>query len=199
MNLLTDQRLTRSIIPVGPHQQDHVPSTADRAIPAYQWQDQSDTNAVIQNCPCSICSRARYADNQTISGTIEYQDRTVPVEQVVPYADQNVGAVYATDITNTVDFSNQEWTFTPQALQYQNAEYAPLHEALDPLQVQMDMAPNEGALDMSAPERLRRLAGRCINDPDSTVNGVHLESGPSGRLQVVITIQISDVLGDAMT
>jgi hypothetical protein len=60
----------------------------------------------------------------------------------------------------------------------------------------MDMAPNEGALDMSAPERLRRLAGRYVGNPDSTVNGVYLEPGPSGRFQIVITIDIGDVLGD---
>ncbi len=60
----------------------------------------------------------------------------------------------------------------------------------------MTTAPNEGAFDLSVPERLRRLAGRYVDNPDSTVNGVHLESGPSGRFQVVITIDIGDVLGD---
>jgi hypothetical protein len=62
----------------------------------------------------------------------------------------------------------------------------------------MDMVPNEGALDMSVPERLRRLAGRYINNPDSTVNGVHLESSPSGRFQAVITIDIGDIPGDTI-
>ena len=81
--------------------------------------------------------------------------------------------------------------------QYQeNLGYALLHEVVDPPQVQMDMAPNEGALDMSVPERLRRLAGRYVSNPDSTVNGVHLEPGPSGRFQVIITIDIGDILGD---
>jgi hypothetical protein len=81
--------------------------------------------------------------------------------------------------------------------QYQeNAGYAPLYEVVDPPQVQMGTAPNECALDLSAPERLRRLAGRYVSNPDSTVNGVHLESGPSGRFQVVITVDIGDVLGD---
>jgi hypothetical protein len=60
------------------------------------------------------------------------------------------------------------------------------------------MAPNEGALDLSVPERLRRLAGRYVNNPDSTVSGVHVEPGPSGQFQVVITIKIGDVLGDTM-
>jgi hypothetical protein len=81
--------------------------------------------------------------------------------------------------------------------QYQeNARYAPLYEAAGPPQIQIGMAPNEDALDLSVPERLRRLAGRYVNNQDSIVSGVHLESGPSGRFQVVITIDIGDVLGD---
>ena len=60
----------------------------------------------------------------------------------------------------------------------------------------MNMAPNEGARDMPVPERLRRLAGRYVNNPDSTVSGVYVESGLSGRFQIVITIDIGDVLGD---
>jgi hypothetical protein len=113
-----------------------------------------------------------------------------------------------------VDFSTEVWSVTPQApvcsqilcfvglaeppLQQDQgiAGYAPLHDTLDPPQVQTDMVPNEGALDMSAPERLRRLARRYVGNPDSIVNGVHLESGPAGRFQVVITIDIGDVLGD---
>jgi hypothetical protein len=87
----------------------------------------------------------------------------------------------------------------PSLQQYQeNAGYAPLHEVAVPPQVQMGTVPNEGAVDLSVPERLRRLAGRYIDNPDSTVNGVHLESGPSGRFQVVITIDISDILGDTI-
>ena len=60
----------------------------------------------------------------------------------------------------------------------------------------MDMAPDEDAQDMTLPERLRRLAGRYVNNPDSTISGVYVESGPSGRFQIVITIDIGDVLGD---
>ncbi len=60
------------------------------------------------------------------------------------------------------------------------------------------MAPNEDAAEMSVPERLRRLAERYVNNPDSLVSGVHLEPGPSGRFQVVITIEIGDILGDTI-
>jgi hypothetical protein len=60
----------------------------------------------------------------------------------------------------------------------------------------MGPAPTEDPLDLPVPERLRRLAGCYVSNPDSTVNGVHLEPGPSGRFQVVITIDIGDILGD---
>ena len=87
----------------------------------------------------------------------------------------------------------------PSLQQYQeNAGYARLHETLDHFQDQMDIAPIEGALDMSVPERLRRLAERYVNNRDSTVNGVHLESAPSGRFQIVITIDIGDILEDTI-
>ena len=83
--------------------------------------------------------------------------------------------------------------------QYQeNSRYLPLHEVVYPTQasVQMDMVPNEGASDLSALERLRRLAGCYVSNPDSAVNGVYVESGSSGRFEVVITIDICGVLRD---
>ena len=43
------------------------------------------------------------------------------------------------------------------------------------------------------PERLRRLTGRYVGNPDSTA---HLEPSHSGRFQVVITTDICDILGD---
>ncbi len=67
---------------------------------------------------------------------------------------------------------------------------------VDPTQVEVGTVPNEGAFDLSVPEHLRHLAGHYINNPDSTVNGIHLESGPSGQFQVVIMIDIGDILGD---
>ena len=76
---------------------------------------------------------------------------------------------------------------------------APLQEAetLSSFEIQTSAAPDQAqVLDMSVPERLRRLAGRYVNDPESLVNGVHLEPGPSGRFQVVITIEIGDILRD---
>lgn len=54
------------------------------------------------------------------------------------------------------------------------------------------------AIDMSIPERLQRLSGCYVYDPESLVNGIHLEPGPFGRFQVVITIDITDIPGDAI-
>ena len=135
-------------------------------------------------------------------------------ESVDPYANQNVGGAHPGGIAATAGYPTQAWSVAPQApvctqilcssglaepslQQYQeNVGYKPLHEVVDAPQVQMGTAPNEGALDLSVPERLRRLAERYINNPDSTVNGVHLESGPSGLFQVVITVDIGDILAD---
>jgi hypothetical protein len=134
-----------------------------------------------------------------------------PKEPIVPYANQNFGSAHPTGIAATI----QTWTIAPQdpvrdhilcslgpvELELQqnqenvNAGYAPLPEAA----IQNGPVHNEAqAIDMSVPERLRRLARRYVNNPESLVNGVHLEPGPSGRFQVVITIDITNILGDAI-
>jgi hypothetical protein len=70
---------------------------------------------------------------------------------------------------------------------------------VDPLQVLTSAEPDQvQVLDIPVSERLRRLARRYVNDPESLVNGVYLESGPSGRFQVVITVEIGDILGDTI-
>lgn len=51
---------------------------------------------------------------------------------------------------------------------------------------------------MSAAERLRRLAAYYVNNPESLVNAVSVEAGPRGQFQVVITMKIGDILGDAI-
>jgi hypothetical protein len=94
-------------------------------------------------------------------------------------------------------YSSELWLQENQ----ENAGFAPLQEAeiLSSFEIQTSAAPDQAeVLDMSVPERLRRLAGRYVNDPESFVNGVYLEPGPSGRFQVVITIEIGDVLGDTI-
>ena len=83
-----------------------------------------------------MCSRARYANFQTTSGTVEYHDSSLHVvstvhsttslsltgdaflkESAVPYENQNVGGAYPIDIaaTTSTDFSTQAWSVTPQA------------------------------------------------------------------------------------
>lgn len=80
-----------------------------------------------------------------------------------------------------------------------NADHAPPPEAVGPDPLQNGAMPSEvQAIDMSVPERLRRLARRYVNNPESLVNGVHLEPDPSGRFQVVITIDITDIIGDVI-
>jgi hypothetical protein len=70
---------------------------------------------------------------------------------------------------------------------------------VDPLQVQTGAEPDEAqVVDIPVSERLHRLAGRYVNNPESLVSGVYLESGPSGRFQVVITVEIGDILGDTV-
>ena len=47
---------------------------------------------------------------------------------------------------------------------------------------------------MSVADSLRRLAERYINNPESVVDMVRLEPGPSGGFQVVIVLEVADLL-----
>jgi len=80
-------------------------------------------------------------------------------------------------------------------LNQENADYAPPHEAAGPLQVQSS-APRDQTqvFDMSVTDSLRHLAGRYVNNPQSLVNAIRLEPGPSGRFQVVIIVEIAGIL-----
>jgi hypothetical protein len=136
-------------------------------------------------------------------------------ESIAPYANQTFGSAHPTGLAATVDGPTQTWSVARQApvlnhilcslgpveleLQ-QNQESANAgYEAVGPVPIQSGAVPNEAqAIDMSVPERLRRLARRYVNNPESLVNDVHLAPGPSGRFQVVITIDITDVIGDAI-
>ena len=48
--------------------------------------------------------------------------------------------------------------------------------------------------DMSVTEGLQHLARRYVNNPDSLVNVVRLEPSTSGRLQIVIILEVADIL-----
>ena len=63
--------------------------------------------------------------------------------------------------------------------------YAPVHERAG--------RPNMGLAqaltpDASIAESRRRLANRYLNNPDIFVSTIRLEPGPSGELQVIITL-----------
>jgi len=60
--------------------------------------------------------------------------------------------------------------------------------------MQAPMQAQVQAPDASIEERRRRLVGRYLNDPDVYVNTIRLEPGPSGELQVIITLGMADVL-----
>jgi hypothetical protein len=47
---------------------------------------------------------------------------------------------------------------------------------------------------MPVPDNLRRFAERYFNNPESLINAVHFEYRPSGRLRVVIMLEIADIL-----
>jgi len=47
---------------------------------------------------------------------------------------------------------------------------------------------------MPVQDSLQRLAERYFNNPESLINAVHFEYGPSGRLQVVIMLEMADIL-----
>ena len=138
-------------------------------------------------------------------------------ESIIPYANQNLGNADPTSIPSLVDGPTDTWAVALQApvrshiplfleprveLKLQqnqenvNAGYAPLPGEVGPVNSAM---PDEAqAIDMPIPERLRRLARRYVNDPESLVNGVRLEPGPFGRIQVVITIDITGIPGDTI-
>ena len=118
-----------------------------------------------------------------------------------------------------MDGQSQAWPFAPEAPvggqiycslylsklwlkgSQENARWAPLQEAVAPssFEIQTGAAPDQAqVLDMSARERLRRLARRYVDDPESLVSGLHLEPGAYGQAQVVITIEIGDILGDTI-
>jgi hypothetical protein len=50
------------------------------------------------------------------------------------------------------------------------------------------------ALDTSIAESRRRLAGRYLNNPNAYVSTIRLEPGPSGRSQVIITLEMANIV-----
>ena len=50
------------------------------------------------------------------------------------------------------------------------------------------------ALDASIAVNLRRLAGQYVNNPGAHVSTIHIEPGPSGELQIVITLGMANIV-----
>ncbi|KAN0139605.1 hypothetical protein V8E53_002267 [Lactarius tabidus] len=50
-------------------------------------------------------------------------------------------------------------------------------------------------LGASVAARRRRLVDRYLDDPDVFVSTIRLEPGPSGELQVIITLEMADFFG----
>jgi hypothetical protein len=73
-----------------------------------------------------------------------------------------------------------------QSIQDHNFGYAPVHERAGPSNTGLVQA---STLDTSIAEGRRRLAARYVNDPDVCVSTIRLEPGPSGRFQVIITLE----------
>jgi hypothetical protein len=62
------------------------------------------------------------------------------------------------------------------------------------LQANTSAAPNQAQLDMPVQDSLRRFAERYFNNTEPLISAVHFEYGPSGRPQVVIMLEITDIL-----
>ena len=69
----------------------------------------------------------------------------------------------------------------------ENFDYDLAHERLGPYNIDLIRVP---MLDASIREGRRRLAGRYLNNPNASVSTIRLEPGASGRLQVVITVEM---------
>ena len=114
------------------------------------------------------------------------------------------GIVYPTGIAATADGPMQTWSVASQApvrnIELQQSQKGCKRWLCTSAPVQNDAVRNEvQAIGMSVSERLRRLARHHVNNPESFVNGVHLEPDPSSRFQVVITIKMTDILEDAIS
>ncbi|KAH9952721.1 hypothetical protein BC827DRAFT_1187008 [Russula dissimulans] len=152
-------------------QNDHLPPiSSNDPRPVAQWQipTRSDTN-VFQGCSCWWCSVTRRGD----APAREYQDTWLPGggDLANPGANRDFGVNNPTGIAPIVNDQTQAPFVAPHAVNQENE-----------------------VLDISVREGLRRLAGRYVNNPESFVNTVRLELSPSGRLQVVIVIDIGNIL-----
>jgi len=169
------------------YQYGHV-SAADGpgpAGPAAGVQAPSQAEPLAEGCPCPLCSRTRHNDTHVW--------RIMAQQNPLPLGDPTAGVNNPMAIVpNVMDQAPAQFG-VPQAPE--NAGYAPLREVEGPPRAQTIAGLSQPQVS-NAPvtESLRRLAGRYVNDPESLVNAVHLEPGPSGRFRVVITLDIDGIL-----
>ncbi|KAH9970924.1 hypothetical protein BJV74DRAFT_866291 [Russula compacta] len=157
---------------------------------AGQWQNITppSPSLAFQGCSCSWCSRATHRELPA-PRIIDYQAQWFPGGQAAPYANQYIGTDETTGIAATMtDQIQPEFVGPPEV--GENAGYPLPYEAGGSLQVQPDQAQVVGS---SVTESLRRLAGSYVNNPESVVNAVRYQPGPSGCFQVIITMEISDI------
>jgi hypothetical protein len=63
-----------------------------------------------------------------------------------------------------------------------------------PVQAQASVRLDQAqACDVSVTASFKRIAERYLNDIGSSVNGIHLERGPSGQVRVVIELEIANI------
>ncbi|KAF8495753.1 hypothetical protein F5888DRAFT_1635432 [Russula emetica] len=200
------------------HQQDHIPSTSDNPSPAAAQQQiatrsRPDVENAIQDCPCSWCSRPRY-DYQVTSHTRDYpapwfpnvrtiysevalssSERSSLKNSVAQFANESLGITHPTGITTVTNGQMMVRPVDQQApWDQENEWYAPRYDAAGSLQAHTSAAPYQAQIDMPVQNSLRCFAERYFSNPESLINAVHFEHGPSGRLQVVIRLEITDIL-----
>ena len=72
-----------------------------------------------------------------------------------------------------------------------NIGFAPTQERAGPPNIGFPWAQ---APDASIAESRRRLASRYLNNPNAYVATIRLEPGPSGRFEVIITLEMMDIV-----
>ncbi|KAI9447068.1 hypothetical protein BJY52DRAFT_1420528 [Lactarius psammicola] len=154
--------------------------------------NQQGENPTIQNCFCARCSAVR----RTQAGPPTWY----PVEQPDPRHFSNTIPPYLVQDQNVHNRAetaaivpNRAWAqfVPPQTASIQdNSGYAPVQRVGPP----NTGLPPDPTLDMLIAESRRRLAGRYLNNPDAYVSMIRLEPSPSGQLQVVITLEMTNVI-----
>jgi len=175
-------------VPLTDQQHRHeVPPIAERSGPASQPNMpvyQQGKDATTQNCSCVWCSDAQRTQ---VRPTTEY-----PVEQQDPrpFGDQNVN----TRVKTATVVPDRKWAplIPSQAARAQeNFSYAPAQERAGP--------PNMGfaqaqPFEATIAEDLKRLANQYLNNPNAHVSTIRLEPGPTGELQIIITLGTANII-----